>query len=192
MDRGDLLPVSVFARLAGVRRQTIYNRLEKDLAPYTRSTTEGKRVQAAALVDIFGLNLGEIQSLSDRTKDNDSETEHASQGNITDLRARIAEQALQLEEQRAVISTLTAQIDSLQSQADKYQAERGQLFTQLTTVETALAETTKALAATTQALEVSQETTRTAQALHAGTLSSLQPGDDQKQRAPWWKWWRNK
>ena len=114
----ELLTVKEFAKAAGVTRQTIYNRLDKDLTEYLTEIDSVKYIDTAALQLFKSKFDSQIDSQIDSKIDTD----------LTGFDSNLTQILQQNKENQAVtISTLNARIDELTADKERLLKEKDEL-----------------------------------------------------------------
>ena len=145
----DYISVSEFAKKAGVSRQAIYLRIDKDLHHFVKLENGKKLIQMRAL-DLFGVKHDKLSTtnLTDFTN-NDQKTPNISENMLNILLNQLDIKDKQLEEKDKQLDIKDKQI----AEKDKQLAEKDKQLSDLT-----------------ELLKVEQQSAQQAQALHAGTI----------------------
>lgn len=140
----EYLSIKEFAKRAGVSRQTVYNRLDKDLTAYCKVVDKQK------MLDIQALELFSSQEPVKFDSQIDSQILQQFDCNLT-----------------AVLEALKAQLEAKDKQLQAAAEEKAALL--------------KTVAELTALLATSERSTQQAQALHAGTMQTMQQAEERTQ-----------
>lgn len=139
----DYISISEFAKIAGLSRQTVYLKLDKDLHDFVKIDNGKKKINVKAL-ELFNVKF----DMSD--SDNFTKLTDKDFTKFTDKEQKASVPT------KNIIDILTHQIDILTCQIDIKDKQ--------------LAEKDKQLNQLTELLKVEQQSAQQAQALHAGTI----------------------
>lgn len=133
MDKSQLMTIAAFAKAAGVSRQTIYNRLDKDLTRYLTEIDSVKYIDKAAL-QLFVSNLdSQVDSQIDKEFDTDLT---GFDSNLTAYLTMIDSLKEQIEALQQQLTVKDGQISFLQEQAARQLQTIDNLTAALTAAQT--------------------------------------------------------